>query len=79
LFLGDDSTTRIVNKISDEGVNTLFQKDSCNMVKGAMVLMKGVRIGNLYNLLVNVNFTRCNNIVAPEIDSTTTRCRHKSS
>jgi hypothetical protein len=40
------------------------------MVRGAMVLMRGVRIGNLYKLLGNVDLTRCNNIVVPKFDST---------
>ena len=36
-----------VRKMSDPVVHTLFQKDMCNMVIGAMVLMKGVFIGTL--------------------------------
>jgi transposase InsO family protein len=43
------------------------------MVRGVMVLMKGVWIGTLYKLLGNVDSTGCNNIVSPEIDSTVTR------
>jgi hypothetical protein len=39
------------------------------MVKGVMVLMKGVQIGTLYKLLGNVNLIGCNNIVSHEIDS----------
>jgi hypothetical protein len=31
-----------VSKMSDAGVHTLFQKDSCKMVKGAIALMRGV-------------------------------------
>jgi hypothetical protein len=46
-----------VNKMSDVGVHTLFQKDSCNMVRGVMVLMKGVQIGTLYMLLGSVDST----------------------
>jgi hypothetical protein len=44
-----------VNKMSDAGVHTLFQKDSCNMVRGVMVLIKGFHIGTLYMLLGSVN------------------------
>jgi hypothetical protein len=62
-----------VSKMSDAGVHTLFQKDSCKMVRGAMVLMKGVWIGTLYNLLGNVDSTGCNNIVSPKIDLTSTQ------
>ena len=46
-----------VTKMSDGGVHTLFQKDSCKMVRGAMVLMKEVWIGTLYKLLGNVDST----------------------
>jgi hypothetical protein len=58
-----------VSKMSDAGVHTLFQKDTCKMVRGVMVLMKGVQIGTLYKLLGNVDSTGCNNIVVPEVDS----------
>jgi hypothetical protein len=46
-----------VSKMSDAGVHTLFQKDTCKMVRGVMVLMKGVQIGTLYKLLGNVDST----------------------
>ena len=59
-----------VSKMSDVGVHTLFQKDSCKMVRGAMVLMKGVRIGTLDKMLGNADLTGCNNIISPEVDST---------
>jgi len=56
-----------VSNMSEPGFHTLFQKDLCNMVRGVMVLMRGVWIGTLYKLSGNVDLTRCNNIVAPEI------------
>jgi hypothetical protein len=37
--------------MSDAGVHTLFHKDACKMVRGAIILMKGVQIGTLYNFL----------------------------
>jgi hypothetical protein len=58
------------NKMSDAGVHTLFQKDTCKMVPGAMVLMRGVWIGTLYKLLGNVDLTRCNNTIVPEVNLT---------
>jgi hypothetical protein len=61
-----------VSNMSDAGVHTLFQKDTCKMVKGLMVLMK-VWIGTLYKLLVNVDSTQCNIIVALDVDSTSTQ------
>jgi hypothetical protein len=44
-----------ISNMSDAGVHTLFHKDLCNMVRGAMVLMKGVWIGTLYKILGNAN------------------------
>jgi hypothetical protein len=43
------------------------------MVRGVMVLMKGVQIGTIYKLLENVDSTGCNNIIAPEVESTSTQ------
>jgi hypothetical protein len=59
-----------VSKMSDAGVDTLFHKDTCKMVRGVMVLMKGVWIGTLYKLLGNVNLIGCNNNIVPKVDST---------
>eukprot|EP00253_Pinus_taeda_P017377 PITA_17377 len=39
-----------VSKLDDAGVKTVFEKDTCKMVRGALVLMQGVRIGTLYKL-----------------------------
>jgi hypothetical protein len=57
-----------VSKMSDARVHTLFHKYSCKMVRGVMVLMKGVHIGTLYKLLGNVNSIVCNIIDVPEDD-----------
>jgi hypothetical protein len=72
-ILGLEINLISVNKMGDVGVYTMFQKDSCNMVRGEMVLMKGVLIGTLYKLLGNFNLNGCNNIVSPEIDLNATR------
>ena len=39
-----------VSKMDDAGVKTVFEKDACKMVRGALVLMHGVQIGTLYKL-----------------------------
>jgi hypothetical protein len=57
-----------VSKMSDAGVHTLIQKDTCKMVKDAMVLMEGFWIGTLYKLLGNFNMTRCNNFVVRKVN-----------
>jgi hypothetical protein len=59
-----------VSKMTDAGVHTLFHKDTFEMVRGAMVLIKGVRIGALYKFLRNFDSTGCNNITVLEVDST---------
>jgi hypothetical protein len=39
-----------VSKMDDARVKTIFEKEICRMVRGAMVLLKGVRFGTLYKL-----------------------------
>jgi hypothetical protein len=59
-----------VRKMSDAGVHNICEKDSCKMVKGVAVLMRGVQIGNLYKFLGSFNSTSCNNTIVPEVEST---------
>jgi hypothetical protein len=40
-----------VSKMDDKGVKTMFEKESCRMVQGEMVLLRGVWIETLYNML----------------------------
>jgi hypothetical protein len=70
--LGLERNLISVSKMSDAGVHTLFQKDSCKMVICAMVLMNEVHIGTLYKLLGSVDSIGCNNIDVPKVDSTST-------
>jgi hypothetical protein len=55
-----------VSKLSDAGVKTLFEKNTCKMVRGAMVLMRGVRCGTLYKLLGRTYTNGCNSSVVLE-------------
>jgi hypothetical protein len=101
VFLGNDSTTRIigkgrvklrlidgrirtlpgvlhipgmarnlisVSKMEDVGVKTIFEKGTCRMVRGAMVLMRGVRFGTLYKLLGSTISDGCNSSIVPDIE-----------
>jgi len=52
--------------MDDAGVKTLFEKDTCKMVQGALVLMWGVRIGTLYKLQGVIFIDGCNGYVVPE-------------
>jgi hypothetical protein len=90
VFLGDDSTTRImdgsirtlsgvlhipglaknliyVRKMDDAGVKTIFEKETYRMVRGAMVLLKGVRFGTLYKLQGSTISDGFNSSIVPNI------------
>jgi hypothetical protein len=55
-----------VSKLDDAGVDTVLGKGTCKMVRGAMVLMRGVRCGTLYKLLGRTYTNGCNSYVVPE-------------
>ena len=55
-----------VSKLDDAGVKTVFEKDTCKMVRGALVLMRGVRIGTLYKLQGSTVVDGCNSSMVPE-------------
>eukprot|EP00253_Pinus_taeda_P028999 PITA_28999 len=55
-----------VSKLDDAGVKTMFEKDTCKMVRGALVLMRGVWIGTLYKLQGSTIIDGCNSSMVPE-------------
>eukprot|EP00253_Pinus_taeda_P023743 PITA_23743 len=55
-----------VSKLDDAGVKTVFEKDTCKMVRGALVLMRGVQIGTLYKLQGSTVVDGCNSSMVPE-------------
>jgi hypothetical protein len=55
-----------VRNLDDVGVDIIFGKDTCKMVRGAMVLIRGVRCGALYKLLGRTYTNGCNSYVFPE-------------
>eukprot|EP00253_Pinus_taeda_P031268 PITA_31268 len=55
-----------VSKLDDAVVKTVFEKDTCKMVRGALVLMWGVRIGTLYKLQGSTVVDGCNSSMVPE-------------
>jgi len=55
-----------VSKLDDAGVKTVFEKDTCKMVRGALILMRGVRIGTLYKLQGSTVVDGCNSSMVPE-------------
>ena len=55
-----------VSKLDDVGVKMVFEKDTCKMVRGALILMRGVRIGTLYKLQGSTVVDGCNSSMVPE-------------
>ena len=55
-----------VSKMDDAGVKIVFEKDACKMVRGALVLMRGVQIGNIYKLQGITVIDGCNSCMVPE-------------
>ena len=55
-----------VSKLDDVGVKTVFEKDTCKMVRGALVLMKGVWIGTVYKLQRSTVVDGCNSFMVPK-------------
>jgi hypothetical protein len=47
---GLDSNFISIRKMDDARVKTIFEKETYRMVRGAMVLLKGVQFVTLYNL-----------------------------
>ena len=55
-----------IRKMDDAGVKIVFEKDTYKMVRGARVLMRGVRIGTLYKLQGSTVVDGCNSSVVLE-------------
>jgi hypothetical protein len=56
-----------VSKMDDAGVKTIFEKETYRMVRGAMVLLKGVQFGTLYKLQGSTISDGCNSSIVPDI------------
>jgi hypothetical protein len=53
--------------LHDEGVKIVFEKETYMIVRGGMVLLKGVHIGTIYKLLGSTISNVCNNSIFLEI------------
>jgi hypothetical protein len=56
-----------VSKMDDAGVKTISEKETCTMVRGAMVLLKGDRFGTLYRLQESTIIDGCNSSIILDI------------
>ena len=53
--------------MDDGGVKTIFEKETCRMVLGEMVLLKGVWFGTLYKLQGSTISDWCNSSIIHDI------------
>jgi hypothetical protein len=56
-----------VSKLDNAGVKTIFEKETCRMVRGEMVLLRGVWFGTMYKLQKITISDYCNSSIVPDI------------
>jgi hypothetical protein len=56
-----------VRKMGDARLKTIFEKETCRMVRGAMLLLKGVRCGTLYKLQGSTIGDGCSSFIVPDV------------
>jgi hypothetical protein len=55
-----------VRNLDDAGVDTILGKGTCKMIRGAMLLMRGVQCVNFYKLLGSTYTNGCNSSIVPK-------------
>ena len=43
--------------LDDEGYHTVFSKETWKVIKGALVMAKGIKVGTLYTLTKNIELS----------------------
>jgi hypothetical protein len=56
-----------VRNMDDVGVKIVFEKETCRMVRGGMVLLKGIQIATLYKLMGSIISDGCNSSIVLDI------------
>jgi hypothetical protein len=56
-----------IRKMDNAGVKTVFEKETCRMAQGEVVLLKGVQCETLYKLQGSTISDGCNSSIFPEI------------
>jgi hypothetical protein len=56
-----------IRKMNNVRVKTIIEKETYRMVRGVMVLLKGVRFGTLYKLKGITISDGCNSSIVPDI------------
>ena len=55
-----------VGKMDVTSVKTMCGDGGCKMVRGSIILMRGVRYGTIYKILGSTIIDECNSFVVPE-------------
>ena len=72
-ILGLAKNFLFISKMSDAGIQVIFNKESCKMVLGVMVLERGVYTGTLYKLEARTVSDGYNSSIVGEDSSETKR------
>jgi hypothetical protein len=56
-----------VRKMDDAGVKKIFKKETCRMVQGEMVLLKGLWFGTMYKMQGRTITDGFNSSIVPDI------------
>jgi hypothetical protein len=56
-----------VSKMDDAGVKSIFEKETCRIVQGEMVLLKGFRFRTMYKLKGRTISDGCNSSIVSDI------------
>jgi hypothetical protein len=64
---GLDKNLIYVRKMDDAGVKKIFENETCRMVRGEMVLLKGFQFGTMYNMQGNTISDGCNSSIVLDI------------
>jgi hypothetical protein len=57
---------KYISKMSDVGVHIVFEKETCKMVQGEIILMRRVWNGTMYNMLGSTRNNGCNSYAVLE-------------
>ena len=63
---GLDRNLISISKMDDAGIKPIFEKETCRMVQGEIVLLKGVWIGTMYKFQGTTIINGCNTSIVPD-------------
>jgi hypothetical protein len=66
-ILGSAKNLIYVIKMDNAGVKVIFEKEICRMVRGEVVLLKGVQFGTMYKIQGRIISDGCNSSIVLDI------------